>query len=226
MALQRILEAEVMDTMEDALEYDAMDFTEVNTAFAERAVALIPERATILDIGTGTARIPILMARRKPSWHITAIDLSGNMLKVGERNVRALGLEKQITLQLVDAKRLPFREGEFDAVVSNSIVHHIPDPTPFFLECKRVLASGGAILIRDLIRPESDQALNELVHRVCAQDTEYQTKLFRDSLHASFTLEEVNRLAASAGLRDVTIYQSSDRHWTLERVASVKVAKS
>lgn len=220
MALKRILEAEVMDTPEDALEYDTMDFTEVNTAFATRAVDLASEVAKVLDIGTGTARIPILMACRRPSWKITGIDLSSNMLKVGDWNVKKEGLEKQITLRLVDAKSLPFQRGEFDVVVSNSIVHHIPDPIPFFLELKRVLISGGAILVRDLLRPESEEQLNETVARVCVHDTEYQTKLFRDSLHAAFTLEEVRQFASAAGLNDVTIYQSSDRHWTLERKGS------
>ncbi|MEX0737542.1 MAG: methyltransferase domain-containing protein [Bacteroidota bacterium] len=217
MALVRMLEAEVMDTREDALEYDAMDFTEVNTSFVERAVQLAPERGTVLDIGTGTARIPILLARRRPFWRITAIDLSSNMLHVGEQNVREVGLEKQITLKLVDAKRLPFQDGEFDTVVSNSIVHHIPDPGPFFHEFKRVVAQGGAILVRDLFRPDDEATLNEIVAKVCVNDTEYQTKLFRDSLHAAFTLEEVRQLASTAGLHDVRIYQSSDRHWTLER---------
>ncbi|ULP70413.1 hypothetical protein BDGGKGIB_00029 [Nodularia sphaerocarpa UHCC 0038] len=37
--MQRILESEVMDTWEEAIEYDAMDFTEVNTAFALEAIA-------------------------------------------------------------------------------------------------------------------------------------------------------------------------------------------
>lgn len=220
MALMRILEAEVMDTPEDALEYDTMDFTEVNTAFATRAVDLASEVAKVLDIGTGTARIPILMACRRPSWKITGIDLSSNMLKVGDWNVKREGLEKQITLRLVDAKSLPFQKGEFDVVVSNSIVHHIPDPIPFFLELKRVLVPRGVILIRDLLRPESEEQLNETVARVCVNDTEYQTKLFRDSLHAAFTLNEVCQFASAAGLNDVTIYQSSDRHWTLERKGS------
>ena len=51
---------------------------------------------------------------------------------------------------------------------------------------------------------------------------EYDTKLFADSLHAAFTLDEVNELMQQAGLEGVKVYQSSDRHWTAERAVTVK----
>jgi ubiquinone/menaquinone biosynthesis C-methylase UbiE len=61
--MQRILEPEVMDSQAEAIEYDAMDFTEVNTAFAQRTLELVPTVAKlkVLDAGTGTGRIPILI---------------------------------------------------------------------------------------------------------------------------------------------------------------------
>ncbi len=55
MKLERVLEPEVMDTEEDAIEYDAMDFMEVNTAFAQEAIAIgSKEQGLVLDVGTGT----------------------------------------------------------------------------------------------------------------------------------------------------------------------------
>ena len=54
--MQRITEPEVMDSLQDALEYDSMDFLEVNTAFAKRAIELGSPQGLILDAGTGTAR--------------------------------------------------------------------------------------------------------------------------------------------------------------------------
>ncbi len=217
MPLVRVLEPEVMDTREDAVEYDAMDFTEVNSAFAQRAAEFGPPNARVLDVGTGTARIPILICQRRSDWHITAIDLSSNMLKVGEKNVREAGLQQRIHLQLVDAKTLPFPDGTFDMVVSNSIVHHIPEPLRALEEMRRVLKEEGALLVRDLFRPETLEELEELVERVCINDTPYGKKLFRDSLHAALTVEEVQDLVRQAGLTNCRIYQSSDRHWTIER---------
>ncbi|KAB8331412.1 methyltransferase domain-containing protein [Scytonema tolypothrichoides VB-61278] len=217
--MQRVLEPEVMDTSEEAIEYDAMDFTEVNTAFAQRAIELGPQSGLILDAGTGTARIPILICQQCPQLQIIGSDLSKNMLLIGSKNVEQAGLQKQISLELADSKQLPYQDGQFDMVISNSIVHHLPDPLPFFLEIKRVLKPNGAIFIRDLIRPVDEATMNAFVESI-GTESEYderQNMLLRDSLHAAFTLDEVNELVQKAGLESVKVYQSSDLHWTAER---------
>ena len=56
--MKRILEPEVMDTIEEARAYDDMDFLEVNTAFVNRLIDLGISDGHFLDLGTGTARIP------------------------------------------------------------------------------------------------------------------------------------------------------------------------
>jgi ubiquinone/menaquinone biosynthesis C-methylase UbiE len=206
-----------MDSPQEAIEYDAMDFLDVNTAFADRAIELGPRQGIILDAGAGSARIPILMCQRRPQWQIIGIDLAQSMLEVGQKNVEHSGLQHHIKLELVDAKQLPYPDAHFDMVVSNSLVHHLPNPLPFLLELKRVLKPNGAILLRDLIRPDSQESLDAIVERVAADCNAHQTQLFRDSLHAAFTLEEVNELVQQAGLEGVKVYQSSDRHWTVER---------
>lgn len=206
-----------MDTWEDAVEYDSMDFAEVNSAFAVRAAEIGPTDGLVLDAGTGTARIPILMANMRQGWRIIGIDLSKNMLLVGAKNVETAKLVERVELQFVDAKKLPYVDHHFDMVVSNSIVHHIPDPLLFLREVGRVLKPGGALLIRDLLRPVDEKSLNALVATIGPEYDEHQKALFRDSLHASFTIDEVYSLSKTAGLAEVRVYQSSDRHWTLER---------
>ncbi|MBD1938080.1 class I SAM-dependent methyltransferase [Microcoleus sp. FACHB-68] len=215
--MQRVLEAEVMDTWEEAIEYDAMDFTGVNTAFAQNAVEIGPPAGLILDAGTGTARIPILISQMRPHWQIIGIDLSKNMLQVGSENVEKAGLQSHIQLELVDAKKLPYLDHHFDMVISNSIVHHLPDPLPFFREIKRVLKPAGAIFLRDLFRPADEKIMDTLVNRYATDCNAHQKKLFRDSLNAAFTLEEVNQIVKDAGFKDVKVYSSSNRHWTAER---------
>lgn len=215
--MQRVLEPEVMDTWEEAVDYDAMDFTEVNTAFAQRTIALGPPIGLILDAGTGTARIPILVCQRQPLWRVIGVDLSKNMLRVGLANINRAGLQQQIGLESVDTKQLPYVDQQFDMVISNSLVHHLPNPQSFFLELQRVLKPKGAILIRDLIRPSEQPALNTLVDSISADYNPHQKKLFRDSLRAALTLDEVDDLLQRVGMAGVKLYQSSDRHWTVER---------
>lgn len=215
--MQRVLEPEVMDTSQEAVEYDAMDFTEVNAAFAKLAIELGPQSGIVLDAGTGTARIPIIICQQCPQWQIIGIDLAQNMLLIGSKNVEHAGLQKQIALELVDSKQLPYPDGQFEMVISNSLIHHLPNPQPFLLEIKRVLKPNGAILIRDLIRPADEATMDAMVDSIGTEYNEHQKMLFRDSLHAAFTVDEVNELVQKAGLEGVQVYQSSDRHWTAQR---------
>jgi ubiquinone/menaquinone biosynthesis C-methylase UbiE len=130
--MQRILELEVMDMSEEATEYDAMDFMAVNTAFAQPTSELSPQSDLVLDAGTGTARIPILICQKCPPLQILASDLSKNMLLIASKNVEQADLQKQLSLELADSKQLAYQGEQFDTVVSNSIVHHLSYPYPSF----------------------------------------------------------------------------------------------
>ncbi|WP_293356185.1 MULTISPECIES: methyltransferase domain-containing protein [unclassified Microcoleus] len=215
--MQRVLEPEVMDSLEEAIEYDSMDFTEVNAAFAKSAAALGPVFGNVLDAGTGTARIPIALTQLRPEWKLTCIDLSANMLKVGAQNVEKAGVRSQINLELIDAKAMPYPDNSFDMVISNSIIHHLPDPLPFLQEVRRVLKPNGAIFLRDLLRPETVEIRDNLVELYAGDCNSHQKQLFSDSLQAAFTLGEVEEMMQNAGLDGLRIYESSDRHWTAER---------
>jgi ubiquinone/menaquinone biosynthesis C-methylase UbiE len=215
--MDRILEPEVMDTWLEATAYDAMDFVVVNTAFAADAISLDPSAIKILDVGTGTARIPILMCQQQPQYLITGVDLAQSMLIIGRSNVEAAGLNQRIRLERVDSKRMPYPDLEFDMLISNSLVHHLPDPLSFFGEIKRLVKPGGAILIRDLIRPENDRIVNEIVEKIAGDYNPHQRQLFYDSLKAALTLDEVQALIDRIKLPNVKLTQSSDLHWTIER---------
>jgi SAM-dependent methyltransferase len=102
-------------------------------------------------------------------------------------------------------------------VISNSIIHHLPDPMPFFQELKRVLKPNGGIFLRDLMRPSDIETVDKIVARIGPEYNDYQTQLFQDSLIAAFTIEEVQNMIQMAGLEGVKVYASSDRHWTAKR---------
>src|SRR5919106_654075 len=93
--LTRILEPELMDTAEDAREYDAMDHAVVNAQFVTDLLAAAADWSLqrpvphILDLGAGTAQIPIELARRAPHLYITAIDAAEGMLRLARENVVA-----------------------------------------------------------------------------------------------------------------------------------------
>jgi ubiquinone/menaquinone biosynthesis C-methylase UbiE len=212
--LPRILEPEVMDSAEEARDYDAMDHSQVNSVFVADFLAHYSGDAPVLDVGTGTAQIPIELCRRHPTVAVAAIDASPAMIALAQENVARAGFEKRIRLRVVDAKALPFADASFSAVMSNSIVHHIPDPALVLAEMIRVVAPGGILFVRDLLRPETDADVAKLVAQYASDANAQQKKLFDDSLHAALSLAEIRGLIAAVGFPSETVQQTTDRHWT------------
>jgi ubiquinone/menaquinone biosynthesis C-methylase UbiE len=219
-SLVRVLEPEAMDSLLEARDYDAMDHSEVNRRFvadylAAQRGAKLPDDAEILDLGTGTAQIPIELCAQNPRARVVAIDLAPSMLHLAGENVARDGRSGQITLQLVDAKRLPYADGHFAAVMSNSIVHHIPQPRAALAEALRALRRpGGLIFVRDLARPADDAHVRHLVETYSSACNRHQRQLFDASLRAALALDEIRRLVAALGFDPQTVQPTSDRHWT------------
>lgn len=213
--MQRVLEPEVMDTADEADGYDAMNHSEPNAAFVQRLVEL-GAAGRMLDVGTGPGHIPLVVCERIAGARVVGIDLARHMLAHAERHRAASRFASRVEYRLADAKGLDFEEAAFDAVFSNTILHHIPDPRPFLREARRVLRPGGALLVRDLYRPPTPERADELVRLHAAGATPGQQRLFRDSLCAALTPAELRAVADEAGLADAGITIDSDRHMSLQ----------
>jgi len=243
MPLSRVLETEVMDTPQEALDYDAMDHSEVNRIFVDDLLAAIGEQKSevsdqeeqsdrcsltsstpqsanrnpqldILDLGTGTALIPIELCKRFDRCRVMACDAATSMLEQAQYNLAAVNFNERIQLKQVDAKALPFYETRFDVVMSNSIIHHIPEPIAVLREAVRVTRPGGLLFFRDLLRPQSEEERQQLVATYAAGCNDHQRQMFADSLHAALSLDEIRGLIASLGFSPESVQQTSDRHWT------------
>ncbi|MDA0832433.1 MAG: methyltransferase domain-containing protein [Planctomycetota bacterium] len=217
--LERILEVEAMDTELEALDYDSMDHSHVNRAFVSDLIPWLErlgdEELYLLDVGTGTALIPIELCSRFDRCSVRAVDLAIEMLKIGHRNVGAAGLTDRIILQQEDAKRFSFPDDQFDAVVSNSIIHHIPEPLKALAEIKRVLRPGGVFFVRDLCRPDSLERVDEIIKTYAGEENAHQQQMFRDSLHAALTVDDVREMLRTISLPEEWATMTSDRHWTI-----------
>jgi ubiquinone/menaquinone biosynthesis C-methylase UbiE len=216
--LTRILETEVMNTAAEAHDYDTMDHSHVNRLFVSDLLACGADVTDVLDLGTGTAQIPIELCRQSPIAQIVAVDAASEMLRIADRNLVAAGFTDRIALALVDAKRLPYADGTFSTVISNSIVHHIPEPRTAMSEAVRVCKPAGTIFVRDLLRPTDARSLAQLVELHAADCNEHQRRMFADSLHAALSLDEVRAIVESLGFSANDVEQTSDRHWTWKSV--------
>lgn len=125
--------------MEDYLA--TLDYDDV-TKFLDRAAEGLPKDAAILDVGCGSGRHLVHLARR--GFHnLSGIDLSG--FGIGNLN-RYL---PRVRAAVADATNLPFADGSFDLVVMVGIVYEIPEPGQHPLvwrEISRVLKPGGRLV--------------------------------------------------------------------------------
>ncbi len=220
--LPRILEPEVMDTVAEAVDYNSMDHSHVNRVFVDdllTALAATPsppgEAWQIFDAGTGTALIPLELTSRGLDAVVTAGDLAEQMLIVARDNVRAAGQSDAIRLVLTDCKQLSDADATYHVVISNSIVHHIPEPVAVLAELWRVLQPGGLLFVRDLMRPADLATLDHQVQTYAGDANAHQQQMFRDSLHAALTVSEVCDLLEQVGIPRDTARATSDRHWSI-----------
>lgn len=223
--IDRELEVEAMDTVDEAREYDLMDHTTVNTRFVSDMLDAVARFGRldlrghfVVDVGTGTARIPIEFCRVQPAGRVVAVDLAHEMLRVAGENLSSMGLRARIALQLARATALPLREGCAPVVMSNSLIHHLPHPLQAFRELARVVSLGGVLFVRDLFRPATPVEVDRLVNTYAAGATTHQRQLLADSLRAALTLEEVREAIRGLPLAQVSLEATSDRHWTLVAV--------
>jgi SAM-dependent methyltransferase len=214
--LARTPEPELMDRPDQVDAYAAADFAESNQAFADRMTAApdpLPAAGRLVDLGCGPGDICIRIARALPTgWRITGLDAGPNMLGRAREAIARAGLAERIELRLARLPDHGLDASAYDAVVSNSLLHHLPDPAVLWQAVGELAAPGAWIQVMDLARPDSDADVERLVHRYAAGEPEVLRADFRNSLRAAWRVDEVARQLDRAGLA-LECEPVSDRHW-------------
>lgn len=214
--MDRTLEPELMDDPAQVDAYAAMDFSAENQGFVERFKEYFPEfsQGKVLDLGCGPADIPIRFARLYPSCQVLGIDASAPMIQLGEQAVKQAGLADRVTLR---CERYEEVAGAriVDAVLSNSLLHHLPNPLQFWQKVRQLVRPGAPVLVMDLLRPESPEAAHAIVDRYAAGAPDILRRDFYNSLLAAFTEDEVTTQLARMNLTRLLIDIPDDRHWVV-----------
>lgn len=212
--MRRVLEPELMDDEAQAAAYARADFAEPNTLFCmQMAVRFgVLERARVVDLGCGPADIPIRLARIHRRWMFDVVDGSEAMLSHARREIENAGLEGRIRIFCSVLPAPGLSESDYDIVISNSLLHHMPQPDVFWNEVKRLARPGARVMIMDLARPISEDRVRAIVTRYAGEEPEVLQRDFRASLRAAFTPEEVEEQLALAGMSAMKVDMISDRH--------------
>ena len=217
--MNRNPEPEVMNAADEVSAYasaagqkhlDALDNTFVDQA---RSLARPGSEPTgyLLDVGCGPGNIALKIARRCPRLAIVGLDRSRHMVEIASGTAAELGLDTRVFFLQASADRLPFSGGAFDFVLSNSVLHHLSDPTRVLGEMLRVIKQDGAILLRDLRRP-SRLAYLWHVRWYGRHYSGIMKRLFEDSVRAAYTPEELAGLLRLSGLSEARIFFHERSH--------------
>lgn len=122
-------------------------------------VAALPARGRLLDIATGTGDIARETLKQQPEARVHGADFALEMMRVGQG--RRDG--NMIDWAGADALRLPYADASFDAVVSAYLLRNVIDIPRALAEQRRVLRSGGRIVILDT-SPPPNTALKPLIN--------------------------------------------------------------
>lgn len=108
----------------------------------------------ILDIATGTADVAIEMTRRLNPEKIIGLDISKEMLEVGNKKIGKKALTDKIELVLGDSEQLQFESETFDAVTVAFGVRNFENLEKGLSEMNRVLKKGGTVMVLEFSKPK------------------------------------------------------------------------
>lgn len=212
--MKRIPEPDLMDDAEQATAYADADFSEPHEVFVKLFISHFPDFSghEIIDLGCGTADVIIRFARAFPSIKIFGVDGAQAMLNIGAQDVKRNGLEHNIKLKKCKLPDSDLSFMKYDAVISNSLLHHLSNPSILWNTVKLCAKPGAPVFIMDLLRPDNVESAKGLLQRYAADASPILQKDFFNSLLAAYSLNEIREQLDAAKLEHLFIDVVSDRH--------------
>ena len=213
--MKRIPEPELMNEAEQAAAYAGADFEEPHARFIEVFRETFPNEeieGTVLDLGCGPGDITIRFVRAFPGCTLHGVDGAVAMLDHGRSRLVREDLVGRVDLieAYLPGAALPLES--YDAVISNSLLHHLHDPMVLWDTVNQYAKSDAPVFIMDLLRPSSREQALALVDEYAANEPEILRHDFFHSLLAAYRVDEVSGQLRMAGLDGLVVRQISDRH--------------
>ncbi len=218
--MERILEPELMNDPEQVLAYSYANFEVAHQAVIENFCQIFPNEPrlnTFLDLGCGSGDVTVRFAHQFPESKFVAVDGAEEMLKQAEKLIEQESLSERITLHLQQLPNCSFDDNHYDAIISNSLLHHLHEPQHLWSIIKQITNNENnkadtAIYVCDLFRPQTKQLAADMVDQYASKEPEILRKDFYNSLLAAFTPSEVRTQIDNADLGSLNIDIVSDRH--------------
>jgi 2-polyprenyl-3-methyl-5-hydroxy-6-metoxy-1,4-benzoquinol methylase len=211
-----------MDSEAQAIAYARADFNETDAMFVDRFTAQFGSaiEGAVLDLGCGPGNIAFRFARRHPQVHVDAVDGAAAMLAQGARILeQSLDIRDRVELTEGFIPDVTMPRPQYDVVVSNSLLHHLPDPSVLWLTILRYARPGAPVQVMDLRRPGDATAARGLRVRHMGAAPEVLQADFYNSLRAAFEPDEIRQQLDHAGVGEWIVEVVGDRHVMVSGVA-------
>jgi len=108
------------------------------------ALCGIGQGTKVLDVGCGAGATPSYLVRELGA-RVVAVDLSPRMIALASERAERDGVAGQIEFHVADVRELPFEAGQFDVVITESVLTFLDDKPQALAECARVARPGGSV---------------------------------------------------------------------------------
>ena len=135
----------------------------IDRLWRRKTVSLMPPAEHVLDVAIGTADLTIAMLRAGKAQRVTGIDLSREMMRIGEEKLTpkqgaaqtSTPGAKPVNFVYANAQSMPFEEASFDGVTCAFGCRNFSDLDAGLREMYRVLRPGGQVTILEFSYPSN-----------------------------------------------------------------------
>lgn len=127
----------------------------IDKLWRRKAIKGMQPAGKLLDVAIGTADLTLEILRQGKADHVTGLDLSSEMMRIGAEKVAAKGLKDKVEFIQGSAFEMPFEDGTFDAVTCSYGVRNFSTLDRGLAEMLRVLRPGGELMIMELSYPSN-----------------------------------------------------------------------
>jgi SAM-dependent methyltransferase len=173
-------------------------FSTIDEEFVDRAIDLGVSSGMILDINSPLGLVPMKILWKREDFLAMGVYRTRTMADRTRETAVEWGLEERMFFQVGEPSRFRFKDGYFDMVLSDGVLHEWDDPEPVLREIRRITKPTGAVLVRDLLRPP-----RLLMSGHIRRNAEYYPPSLREtyerSVRSGFTTDEFLEFAKIVG---------------------------
>ena len=128
----------------------------IDRMWRKKIISLIKKNnyENALDLATGTGDMAILLAQQKNIQQVTGIDLSKEMVTIGQGKLRKRNLSQKLSLKIGDGVNIPFENNSMDLITNTFGIRNFGNYRKSIENMYRVLRPKGEILIMEFSIPK------------------------------------------------------------------------